>query len=148
MTADQPDPDETFSAVATRETVKQVEADLLDQGIKLFPNTRGGEHAHVLWHRIREPLFRGAGVQIAASILGLRWHRQELKRARDILVEMELIRPRPDGLYELGRYDRLDEEVRERFMELKAIEKVMVSFDGMTRKSKTRRRARTDARHK
>ena len=120
----------------------------MNQGIKLSPNTQGGKHAHLLWRRIREPLFRGAGVQIAISVLGLGWHRQDLKRARDILVEMELIRPRPDGLYVLGRYDHLDEEIRERFVELRAIEKVMVSFDGIMRKSKTRRRPRADARHK
>jgi len=148
MTADQRDQDDSFSTAATREAVKQVEADLLDEGIGLFPNTQGGVHAHLLWHRISEPLFRGAGVQIAISVLGLGWHRQELKRARDILVKMELIRPRPDGLHELGRYDSLDEEVRERFVELRAIEKVMTSFGDIMRKSKTHRKPRPDARHK
>ncbi len=41
---------------------------------------------------------------------------------------MGLIRQRPDGLYGLGRYDPLDDQVRDRFLELKVLEKVMVSL--------------------
>ena len=52
---------------------------------------------------------------------------------------MGLIRQRPDGLYGLGRYDPLDDQVRDRFLELKVLEKVMVSLSGLMPKSKTRR---------
>jgi hypothetical protein len=131
-----------------RNNIREVRGDLTNHGLKLFPATQAGLHAHLLWCHIRQRLFLGGTIGITLSALQLRWHRQELKRARDILVEMELIRPRPDGLYVLGRYARLDDEVRERFVELRAIEKVMVSFDGIMGKSKTHRRPRTDARHK
>ena len=65
------------------------------------------------------------------------WHREELKRARQVLAEMGLIRRRTDGLYVLGRYEWLDEEVRDRFLELKALEEVMVALSGVKTKSKT-----------
>lgn len=78
---------------------------------------------------MKQHLFRGGAVQITISVLGLEWHREELKRARNVLLEMDLIRLRSDGLYVLGRYDWLDEEVHDRFLELKAIEQVMVALN-------------------
>ena len=50
---------------------------------------------------------------------------------------MELIRQRSDGLYVLGRYDWLDEEVRDRFSDLKALEQLMVTLGSLMPKSKT-----------
>jgi hypothetical protein len=61
---------------------RQLEADLADQGLALFPSTAVGQRAHSLWLRIR---------------------------TQEVLVEMGLIRSRPDGRYSLGSYDRLDE---------------------------------------
>src|ERR1043165_7282331 len=85
----------------TRDKIRTVEADLRDQGLKLFPNTRAGHHAQLLWRMIKQHLFRGGAVQISGSVLTLDCHREELRRARQVLVEIELIRRRPDGLYVL-----------------------------------------------
>jgi hypothetical protein len=63
-----------------REKVRHLEADLLGQGVKLFPSTRAGDHAHLLWLKIKQPLFRGSALQITAGVLKLDWHRQKLKR--------------------------------------------------------------------
>jgi hypothetical protein len=46
-------------------------------------------------------------------------------------IEMELIRQRADGLYLLGRYDRIDELVRDSFLDLKAVEEVLVALSGV-----------------
>jgi hypothetical protein len=138
----QPDQkDGSLSTAAVREKIKQLEADLADQGLKLFPNTRAGQRAHLLWCRIREPLIRGVGVQITASTLRLRWHRQELKRARDVLVEMRLIRTRADGLYVLGTYDPVDELAREASLDLRLMEGVLGALGGLMGKSKTQKRS-------
>jgi hypothetical protein len=115
-----------------RDRIRQVEADLYEEGVKLFPSTRAGHHAQLLQH-----LLRGGAVQITASVLKLEWHREELKRARNVLIEMELIRQRTDGIYVLGRYDWLDEEVRERFSELKVVEELLVALSSVGAKSKT-----------
>jgi hypothetical protein len=61
----------------------------------------------------------------------LSWHREELRRARAVLIEMELIRQRADGLYLLGRYDLIDELVRDSFLDLKAVEEVLVALSGV-----------------
>lgn len=95
--------------------IRELEANLREQGITLFPLSRDGHRAHLLWQKINQHLFRGGAVQITAGVLNLAWHRQQLKRARQVLVEMELIKRRSDGLYVLGCYDSLDEEVRQRF---------------------------------
>ena len=50
---------------------------------------------------------------------------------------MELVKRRIDGLYVLERYDWLDEEVRDRFLELKALEQLMVTLGSLMPKSKT-----------
>jgi hypothetical protein len=50
---------------------------------------------------------------------------------------MELIKRRIDGLYVVGRYDWLDEEVRERFSELRVVEEVVVALSSIATKSKT-----------
>jgi hypothetical protein len=114
-----------------RARITEVEADLHDQGIALFPASRGGHHAQLLWRRIKQHLFRGGAVQITTSALGLLWHREELRRARNVLIEIELIRLRDDGLYVLGRYDWLDEEVRERFSELRVVEEVLIALSSI-----------------
>jgi hypothetical protein len=122
-----------------RDKIRHLEADLVDQGVTLFPNTRAGQHAQLLWRKIKQHLLRGGAVQITTSVLGLAWHREELKRAKQVLVEMGLIRRRTDGFYVLGRYDWLDEEVRDRFLELKVLEEVMVALSSVMTKSKTHR---------
>jgi hypothetical protein len=131
-----PDPSPEWIGVM-RDKIHELEADLGDQGLKLFPNTRSGQHAYHLWRRIRHHLFRGGAVQITASVLKFHWHREEIRRARNVLIEMELIRRRTDGLYVLGRYDWLDEEVREQFSDLKIVEEVLVALSSIVTKSKT-----------
>jgi hypothetical protein len=120
----------------TRDRIREVEADLHDQGVKLFANTRAGHHAQLLWRKVKQHLFRGGAVQITTSSLKLGLHREELRRARNVLVDMELIKRRPDGLYVLGRYDWLDEEVRDRFSELKVVEEVLVALSGIVNQVK------------
>jgi hypothetical protein len=73
--------------------------------------------------------------------MGLNWHRTEVKRARDTLVEMRLIKPRADGLYVIGHCDPLDELTRERFLELKLVEGVLAALGGLMGKSNTRKRS-------
>jgi predicted nuclease with RNAse H fold len=141
MSLDQRDWDKPLSTAKAREKVRQLEADLLDQGIKLFPKTKAGVRAHALWRKIRLHLIRGGSVEITPSALSVSWHTQELKRARDVLVELELIRPRSDGHFVLERYDRLDELVRERFMDLKLLESVLVALSGVVQKSKTQKKS-------
>jgi hypothetical protein len=119
-----------------RAKIRELEADLRDRGITLFPNTRAGHRALLLWRKIKQHLFQGGAVQITASVLGLEWHRQELRRARNVLIKMGLIKRRVDGLYTLERYDRIDELVRDSFLELKALEEVMIALSGLP-KSKT-----------
>jgi hypothetical protein len=130
---------ETLSTADLRGQVKQVEADLAGQGVALFPATRNGARARRLWDRIRSQLLRGAAIQITPSVLDLNWHRQELKRAREVLVGMGLIRPRSDGLYVLGQHDPLDEIAREQFLDLKLLEGVLVGLSGLMGKSNTRK---------
>src|SRR5690242_19037868 len=115
----------------TRDKICHLEADLHDQGVKLFPNTRAGHHAQLVWRKVKQHLFRGGAVQITTSSLKLSLHREELRRARNVLHEMGLIKPRLDGLYVLGRYDWLDEEVREQFSELKIVEEVLVALSSL-----------------
>ena len=115
----------------TRDKIRHLEANLHEQGVKLFPNTRAGHHADLLWRKIKQHLFRRGAVQITTSALGLSWHREELRRARAVLIEMELIPQRADGLYLLGRYDRIDELVRDSFLDLKAVEEVLVALSGV-----------------
>jgi hypothetical protein len=117
--------------------IRELETDLRGQGIALFPNTRSGQHAELLWRKIKQHLLRGGAVHITTSILKLEWHREELRRARNVLVEMELIKSRIDGLYVLGRYDWLDQEVRDRFFELKLAEALLVGLSAFVPKSKT-----------
>ncbi len=124
-----------------RGQIRKIEANLLDQGSRLYPATRTGERARYLWLEIRPHLLRGGSVQIAPSGLGLTWHRQALKRARDTLVEMGLIRPSADGLYVLGRSDPLDELTRDQFLELKLVEGVLAALGGLMGKSNTRKRS-------
>jgi hypothetical protein len=120
-----------------QESIRRIEADLVEQGVWLFPYSESGRRAYRLWHQIKQHLFRGGAVHITTSVLGLSWHREELKRARNVLIEMQLIKRRPDGLYVLGKYDWLDEELRERFSELRVVEEVMITLSGLMNKVKT-----------
>jgi hypothetical protein len=120
-----------------RERIRLTQADLARQGVALFPCTSVGQRAHTLWKKIRPHLLRGGAIQMTPSSLKLGWHRQELKRAREILVEMRLIRPRADGLYVLGTYDPVDELAREASLDLRLIEGVLVGLSGFLQKSKT-----------
>ena len=125
--------------------IREIEADLHDQGIKLYPPTTAGERARTLWRLIKQRLLRGAAVEITASALKLYWHREELRRARAILIDMELIKPRADGRYVLGRlgpFSRIDELIRDQYLDLKLLEEVVVALDAITGKSKTHERPR------
>jgi hypothetical protein len=139
MTLDGQKGDRCFATATARQMVRQVEADLMDQGIALFPSTAAGRRAQALWYKIKPHLLRGGSVDITPSTLDLDWHRQELKRARDVLVTMGLIRRRRDDFYVLGRYDPIDDSVRDRFLELKLLERLMVGLSALTSKSKTRK---------
>jgi hypothetical protein len=141
MSLDQKECDGFFSTAAAREEVRKLEADLVDQGIKLFPNTQVGQRAHSLWGKIKPHLLRGGAVDIKCSILKLAWHREDLRRAKGVLVEMGLIRRRGDGLYAAGHCNPLDELARERFLDLKLLEGVLVGLSGLTGKSNTRKRS-------
>jgi hypothetical protein len=134
MTLDEKDV--SLSTAAAHDQVRQLEVGLLDQGIALFPSTKAGELARALWKKIRT---RVGLIEISPSTVGLSWHRMELKRARDILVEMGLIRRTSDGLYVVGHCDPLDELARERFLDLKLLESVLVALSGLTGKSNTRK---------
>jgi hypothetical protein len=92
-----------LSTAAVREKIKQLETDLAEQGVALFPSTAVGQRAHSLWCKIRPHLLRGGSIDVKCSNLKLAWHREELRRARSLLVGLQLIRPRADGLYVLGR---------------------------------------------
>jgi hypothetical protein len=127
--------------------IRQLEVDLTAQGLKVFPSTKVGRRAHHLWLKLRPHFLRGGSAQITPMAVGLTWHRQELARARDVLVEMALIRRRQDGLYVVGRYDPLDELARERFLEVKLAEGVLVAFGSLVPKSKTRKGRRLFGRH-
>ena len=133
----------TFSELQKR--FRKIEADLVDQGIKLYPHTTAGERARTLWRRIKQRLLRGAAVEITASALKLDWHREELRRARLILIEMELIKPRADGRYMLGRlrpFSRIDELIRDQYLDLKLLEDVVIAVNAIMTKSKTHQRPR------
>jgi len=124
---------------------RKIEADLVDQGIKFYPPTTAGECARTLWRRIKQRLLRGAAVEITASALKLDWHREELRRARTILIGMELLRPRADGRYMLGRlgpFSRIDELIRDQYFDLKLLEDVVVALSAIAGKSKTHERPR------
>jgi hypothetical protein len=128
----------------TKKQLRKLEADLLDQGIKFYPGTKAGDRARTLWLLIKLRLLRGVPIRITISALGLDWHREELKRARSILVEMELIKRRDDGGYvlgPLGPYSRIDEVIREEFFVLKLLEDAVIAVCSIT-KSKTREEAR------
>jgi hypothetical protein len=123
-----------------RNQVRQLEADLTGQGVALFASTAVGRRAHALWRKIRPHLLRGGSVDISPSALGLSWHRMELKRARDILLQMGLVRPQSDGRYALGTYDP-DELAREAFLDLRLMEGVLGALGGLMGKSKTQKRS-------
>jgi hypothetical protein len=129
----------TFSDMQRR--FRHIEADLTDQGIKFYPPTTAGERARTLWRHVKQQLLRGAAVEITASALRLDWHREELRRAKSILIEMELIKPRVDGRYVIGRlgpFSKIDELIRDQYLDLKLLEDVVLALAAITGKSKTR----------
>ena len=118
--------------------ISRLQRDLETQGLKLFPHPRVGARAHALWCKIREHLSRGHAISITSSRLGLRWHREQLRRARITLVGMRLVKPRADGLYVIDQHDPHEELMRDRFLELKLLEEVYLALSGLVSKSKTR----------
>ncbi len=129
----------------SRDTVREIEADLHDQGIKLYPPTKNGERARSLWRKIKPRLLRGGAVEITTSVLRLKLHREELRRARTILIDMGLIKPRADGRYvlgPLGPHSRIDELIRDQFFDLKLLEGVVVGLSAIMQKSKTQGKRR------
>jgi len=137
----EPNHDYTLSDMQKR--FRKIETDLIEQGIKLYPPTTSGERARTLWRRIKEQLLRGAAVEVTASSLKLKWHREELRRARMVLIDMELIKSRADGRYvlgQLGPFSRIDELIRDQYFDLKLLEDVVIDIVAITRKSKTQER--------
>jgi hypothetical protein len=123
--------------------LRAIKADLIDQKIKPFPSGTAGRRARSLWREIRSRLRHGVVVEITGSALGLDWHRQELKRARDDLVQMDLIKPRADGNYMLGSFgpfSRIDELIRDQFFALEELEQVLIAICAISAKSKTQRK--------
>jgi hypothetical protein len=129
----------------TKKQLRKIETDLLDQEIKLYPATMAGEHARILWRHIKLRLLRGAAVEITVSALRLHWHREQLRRAKAILIDMELIKASPDGRYvlgQLGPFSKIDELIRDQYFDLKLLEDVVVALSAITGKSKTHERPR------
>jgi hypothetical protein len=124
-----PDRDPPAWMADSRSKIREIEANLTDQGIKLFPATKTGERAQLLWLRLKPQLLRGDAVETTVSALHLDLHREELKRARVVLVEMGLIKPRVDGRYVLGSLGpcgRIDELIRDEFLNLKLLESLVI----------------------
>ncbi len=125
--------------------IRGVEADLHDQEIKLYPSTKTGERARSLWRKIKPRLLRRGAVEITTSVLRLKLHREELRRARTILVDMGLIKPTADGRFvlgPLGPHTRIDELIRDQFFDLKLLEGVVVGLSAIMQKSKTQGKRR------
>jgi hypothetical protein len=127
---------------------RKIYADLLDQKIKLYHATTVGERARALWRLINQRLLHGEGVEITVSALKLDWHREELRRAKAVLADMQLIEERADGRYllgPLGPFSKIDELIRDQHLDLKLLERAVVAIAAITAKSKTRRRRRPPA---
>jgi hypothetical protein len=110
-------------------TIRKIETELHDQGVKLFPSTRTGDRARDLWHRIRPALLRGKAIEITCLSLRLDLHREELKRAKMVLEEMGLIQRRAGGRYVLGDVGpcgAIDELIRNEFLNLKVLESLVI----------------------
>jgi hypothetical protein len=125
---------------------RKIEADLIDQGIKFYPPTTAGERARTLWRRIKRPLLRGASVEITVAALGLDWHREQLRRARMILKGMDLIELRADDRYvlgQLGPFAKIDELIRDQYLDLKLLEAVVMELSALMPKSKTHQTPRS-----
>jgi len=120
------------------ESMVRIEADLLSDGLKPFPINQAGLDAYYLWRLMRRRLLRGTCLEVTSAELKLNWHRQRLKRARDTLVEMQLIRRGVDGRYRLGRYSAIDEIVREQMLDFYVLEEVVLVLGTLMPKSKTR----------
>ena len=117
---------------------RKIEADLSDQGIKFYPPTTAGERARTLWQSMKERLLGGAALEITRSALNLDWHPEELRRAKTILIDMELIKPREDGRYVLGRvgpFSKIDELIRDDFFVLRLAEAAIVALSAILPKS-------------
>jgi hypothetical protein len=122
---------------------RKIEADLVEQGIKFYPPTTAGERARTLWRLIKERLMHSAAVEITISALKLDWHREELRRARSILIDMELIVRRGDGRYVVGRlgpFNRIDELIRDDYLFLRLAHEAVVALSALMPKSKTHQR--------
>lgn len=138
-------PDYDKFCFETKEQLRKIEADLLDQNVKLYPATEAGERARTLWRRIKQQLLRGTAVDITASALKLNWHREELRRARAVLIDMELIKLRGDGRYVVGRlgpFSNIDELIRDEYLFLRLAHEAVVALSAPLPKSKTHKRPR------
>lgn len=126
--------------------LRNIETDLAEQGIKLYPSTTAGERARTLWRRLKVPLLRGAAVEITISELKLDWHREELRRARAILIDMELIKLRGDSRYVVGRlgpFSKIDELILDEYFFLRLVQAAGVALSALMPKSKTHERRRS-----
>jgi len=121
-------------------SIQQAEADLLREGVKPFPITQPGLDAYKLWHLIKQRLLRGLSLELTPTKLRLDWHRQKLKRARDVLVDLELIRQTQNGRYVLGRYNRLDDIMREDLLSVHAAREVWLMMGRLIQSQKPRRK--------
>jgi hypothetical protein len=70
------------------EKTRQFEAELLQDGVKPYPISQSGLDAYNLWKLIKSRLFRGLSLELSPTELKLSWHRQRLKRARCVLMDM------------------------------------------------------------
>jgi len=124
-----------------QELSRRIETDLVEQGVKLFPATKTGERARELWRQIKPDLLHGRAIEITRSALRLDLHREELKRARALLEEMSLIKPRSEGRYVLGDVGpcgAIDELIRDEFLNLKVLESLVILLASMGNNAKAR----------
>jgi hypothetical protein len=129
-------------------TMQRVEYDLLEEGVKPFPISQAGLSAYHLWNLIIQRLLRGVLLELTLTELKLPWHRQKLKRARDELLDMGLIRQTDDGRYVLGRYSRMDDLTREELLNVHLMREVNLILGSLMPKSKTQKARRSSPRHK
>ena len=118
-------------------TIQRVEADLLEEGVKPFPISQAGLSAYHLWNFIKQRLFRGVSLELTPTELKLAWHRQQLKRARGVLLDMGLIRQTEDDRYVLDRYSFMDDLTREELLNVHLMREANLILGRLMPKSKT-----------
>jgi hypothetical protein len=126
-----------------RDDVRRVEDHLISEGISVFPATASGDRARLLLLKIKPRLHRGAAVELTNSALKFGWHREQLRRARTVLVGMGLIKPALDGRFVCASPSplaRIDDLIREDFFNLRMLLEVAEAVSLITGKSKTQQR--------